>query len=295
MTITQMQYFVAAYEYGGISKAAEILHISQPSVSMAIRDLEKEYGITLFHRDNKQFRITQEGIYIYDTMKNILNQVDALETHMVNIGERNKQFCLGIPNFTGMYLLSTFVDGFRTEHPDIPFDISQGNAERAYHMLDKGTCSAAIVVESIPIPEKYESRRILSSEFVYCVSADHPLANRESVTFQDIQNEPLVLNHEDAFLTKQVKQSFLNAGLVPNILLYGIQLSLIREFVQSGKAGTFLTKELAEGFPEMVGIKLEEKIPINFSLVWPRNKCKSKKEQALINYIILKSETAENT
>ena len=63
MTITQMQYFVAVCEYGTISKSAEMLHISQPSISLAIKDLEEQLGVTLFDRENKRFQLSQE-IYV---------------------------------------------------------------------------------------------------------------------------------------------------------------------------------------------------------------------------------------
>ena len=61
MTITQMQYFVAVCEYGTISKSAEILHISQPSISLAIKDLEEQFGVILFERENKRLVLSEEG------------------------------------------------------------------------------------------------------------------------------------------------------------------------------------------------------------------------------------------
>ncbi len=289
MTIIQMQYFAAVCEYKSISKSAEMLHISQPSISMAIKDLEKEFGIKLFHRENKQFRISQEGMYIYEHIKDILSRIDALEVQMADIGSHLSRLCLGIPNFTGMYLFSNLMDDFHHEYPDINLEVKQCSSAMMFKMLDNGSCVTAIIVEPDTIPDNLEKHRVLSSEFVYCVNSGHPLAGVKAVSLSEIQHEPLILNQEESFMTKQIKKRFYDEGLVPNTLLYAAQLPLIKEFVYSGKAGTFLSKELAETFPEMAIIPLKEKIPVNFSLVWNKDRSRSKDARILIDYIVARS------
>ena len=71
--------------------------------------------------------------------------------------------------------------------------------------------------------------------------------------------------------------------------MYGVELSLIRNLVSSGQAGTFLIKELADTWPEVVTVPLTEKIPITFSLVWRKDKFQNKKTHTLIEHILLKS------
>jgi DNA-binding transcriptional LysR family regulator len=82
---------------------------------------------------------------------------------------------------------------------------------------------------------------------------------------------------------------FYLVAMLPNTILYAAQLPLIKELVNSGRAGTFLSKELAETFPEMVSIKLREKIPINFSLVWNKDRSVSRSARVLIDYIVARS------
>jgi DNA-binding transcriptional LysR family regulator len=90
-------------------------------------------------------------------------------------------------------------------------------------------------------------------------------------------------------MTRQIKKRFYDEGLVPNILLYAVQLPLIKQFVYSGKAGTFLSKELAESLPEIIAIPLKEKVPINFALVWNKDKFRSRNLRILTDYILAKS------
>lgn len=285
MTITQMQYFAAVCQYGSVSKAAEALHLSQPSISIAIKDLEKKFGLTLFHRENKQLKISQEGIYFNERIKGILNQIESLEIQMTDMGSHLNRLCIGIPNFTGMLLFPILMADFHHEYPDIGFEVTQCSSSVALKMLEDGSCDIAITVEPDIIPENFETLRVLSSEFVYCIHSGHPLAGATSIPLSDICHEPLILNQEESFMTKQIKKRFYDKGLVPNILLYAAQLPLIKDLVCSGKAGTFLCRELAETLPEIVSIPLTERIPVNFSLLWKKDSTRSKKAWVLLNYI----------
>ena len=82
MKLQQIQYFCAACRYGNITRAAGELHVSQPSISMAIRDLEKEFGLLLIQRNNKGFAMTKEGMYFYEKAEILLEQADELAQMM---------------------------------------------------------------------------------------------------------------------------------------------------------------------------------------------------------------------
>lgn len=289
MTITQMQYFVAVCEYGTISKSAEILHISQPSISLAIKDLEEQFGIALFDRENKRFQLSQEGKYMYETAKDILTQINALEVQMKELGKHRNQLCISVPILTGMFMLNYFMNDFRETHPDINFVIRQYNSPKAFKSLDEGSCDIAIIVDEDKLPGNLEKRPIFSSEFVYCVNPNHPLAKKESINLIDLKNEPIILSQENSYMAKILKTEFYNINSVPNILMYAVQLSLIRDLVSSGQAGTFLIKELAQTWPEIVTIPIKKRIPITFSLVWRKDKFHNKKTHTLIEHILSKS------
>lgn len=294
MTITQMQYFVAVCEYGTISKSAETLHISQPSISLAIKDLEEQFGVTLFDRENKRFQLTQEGRYMYEVTKNILNQINALEVQMRDLGKHQNRLCISVPILTGMFMLNLFMNDFRKTHPDIQFIIRQYNSPHAFKSLDDGSCDVAIIVDGEKLPANLEKKQIFESEFVFCVNSAHPLAEKESIHLVELKHDPIVLSQENSYMAKILKTEFYKANSVPNILMYGVQLSLIRDLVCSGQAGTFLIKELADTWPEVSVIPLKEKIPITFSLVWRKDKFLNKKANTLIKHILARAEQLSN-
>lgn len=290
MTITQMQYFVAVCEYGTISKSAEMLHISQPSISLAIKDLEEQFGVALFDRENKRFQLSQEGQYMYEVTKNILNQINALEVQMKDLGKHQNQLCIAVPILTGMFMLNFFMNDFRKMYPDIHFIIRQYNSPKAFKALDDGSCDVAIIVDGEKLPGNLEKKPIFHSEFVFCINPNHPLASQESIHLINLKNEPIVLSQENSYMAKILKTEFYKANSVPNILMYGVQLSLIRNLVCSGQAGTFLIKELADTWPDTAVVPLKEKIPITFSLVWRKDKFLNKRTNILIKHILSKAD-----
>ena len=95
MKLHQLQYFCAACRNGNITRAAAELHVSQPSISMAIRELENEFGILLLQRNNKGFEITREGTYFYERATVLLEQADELNQMMCDMGIRESGLTWG--------------------------------------------------------------------------------------------------------------------------------------------------------------------------------------------------------
>jgi DNA-binding transcriptional LysR family regulator len=286
MTITQMQYFVAVCEYGTISKSAEIMHISQPSISLAIKDLEEQFGIALFDRENKRFQLSQEGKYMYEVAKDILTQIKALEDQLTDLGKHRNQLCLSVPIHTGKFMLNFFMNDFRKVYPDIHFIIRQYNSPMAFKSLHDGSCDVAIIVDDEKIPLNLEKKPVFNSEFIFCINPNHPLAKEEAINLVNLKNDPVILSEENSYMAKILKTAFYNANSVPNILMYGVQLSLIQDMVSSGLAGTFLIKELADTWPDVVTVPLKQKIPITFSLVWRKDKFLNRETRTLIEHIL---------
>lgn len=285
MTISQMQYFHAVCEYGSISKASAVLHVSQPTISVSIKELESEFDLPLFLRENKQMILTQEGEFFREQVSILLSEFDRLAHHMSSLGKSNNEINLIMPVFSAAHLFTTFAESFSATRRDCIFKVHQGNAEASLKALECGTSDLAILVDNDPLPPKFESFPVLSTEFFYCVSSSHPLAGKDVVTMSDLCNEPLILNQEDSYMTKQVKQRFYDLGLAPKVLLYAVQLSLIENILVSGKAGTFLTKEVYQSLPDVVAIPLEQPIKLRYVLAWKATSYMNRNTRAFVEYI----------
>jgi len=193
MKLTQLFYFCCACDCGTINMAAKKLHISQPTISMAIHELEAEFGVMLLQRNNKGFSLTREGQYFYEKASNILAESHQLEEIMLDMGNRRKRINLGIPPMIGTFLFPLLYQGFHSLYPDIELISQEGSSEELAALLDENKLDLAIVTSNLISDKQYDKLLIRETELVFCIRPDHPLAKRESVSVEDIADIPLVL------------------------------------------------------------------------------------------------------
>ena len=113
MKLYQLRYFSAVCSCGHVTKAAEELHVSQPSVSNAIKELEDEFGVNLFHRINNRLTPTQEGLTFLDRAVKILELADDTQSLMTEMGSRKRQVKVGVPPMIGTFLLPKLFKDFK--------------------------------------------------------------------------------------------------------------------------------------------------------------------------------------
>ncbi|HWQ80061.1 MAG TPA: LysR family transcriptional regulator [Anaerovoracaceae bacterium] len=272
MKFFQLRYFQAACKYNGVSKAAEILHVSQPSISIAIGDLEKEFGVSLFCRTNKQFTLTQEGSFFLSKVNEILAQVDALSQQMNDMGSHKNIINFGLIPIAGSYLFPALFDEFRSKKPEVQIVIQEYGLQKAIRSVEDGDSDLAIILVESKKSEQLDGIVILNTEYLFCVDKSHPLANLKQIDLDRLATESLILFQKETYLTSEIKKRFYQQGLVPNVLLYAVHLPLIIELLASGKEGTFLTKEAAAQIPNIVAIPLTDPMPVSFALVWKKGK-----------------------
>ena len=118
MNLTQLKYFYAVCEYKTISKAAEHLFITQPSLSNAIKELEREFGVTLFVRRYKGIELTKEGETLFKMGKELLTQFEHTEHIMKEMGKERKILRLGIPPMIGSLILPDIYNVFQKKYTD---------------------------------------------------------------------------------------------------------------------------------------------------------------------------------
>ena len=270
MKLQQIQYFCAACRYGNITRAAGELHVSQPSISMAIRDLEKEFGLHLIQRNNKGFAMTKEGMYFYEKAEILLEQADDLAQMMRDMGNQRKRINLGIPPMIGTFLFPGMYKEFRRLFPDIVMNSREGGSRDLLEMLDENVLDFAILPTNQISGNAYNILPLTETETVFCVSRSHPLAGREQISIQEIKDEPLIMFSDGFYQNVVIKERFEREGLRPNIIHYSSQFYTIREFISDGIAAGFMFRSIADTVPEIRGISLKEPIGIRIGLVWKK-------------------------
>lgn len=272
MTISQMRHFQAVCLYGNVTRAAESMHITQPSISNSIRELECEFGINLFHRINKRFSLTHEGEFFLKKVTAILEQVDILTRHMQDFGGQQNRIRIGVPPMIGTFLFPSIFDAFHDAHPEIEIEIAEHGSLRIRELVTAEELDVAISVADREQDHTFNVVPICNTHLLYCVAGCHPLADRKHLDLSDFIEEPIILFKDDSVQNTILINRFTKLGIQPQILLSSTQLYTIKKIISNGKAGAFLFREIAAMETDLIGIPLTDPVEMDICLIWKKDR-----------------------
>ena len=192
MELRQLSSFVAVAEELHFRRAAERLHLAQPSVSQQIRTLEAELGVRLFERNRRGAALTAAGEALLPEARELLAGAEraASVARSTGKGERGRLRLSLTRSLTGG-IAGAIVDAYRTEYPDVELELSVGNTMLHVEQLLEGDIDAGFVRP--PLEQAGLDELVLGREPMVCVlPRDHPLTKRTMVRPQDLHGEPLV-------------------------------------------------------------------------------------------------------
>lgn len=194
MEIRVLRYFLAVVREEGINKAADYLHITQPTLSRQMAQLEDEIGVKLFHKEGRKLTLTNEGMLLRRRAEEILNLVDKTEKELIEQEEMLEgRIVIGSGELKAMQGLPQIIDAFHQKYPRVTFDIYTANADTIKDEMEKGLVDIGILLEPIDIT-KFDFIRLKQKErWVVLMRPDDPLAQQESVSAKDLGNKPLIL------------------------------------------------------------------------------------------------------
>lgn len=193
MEIRVLKYFLTVAREGSITRAAEILHVTQPTLSRQILELERETGVKLLDRGSCHVSLTSDGLFLKRRAEEIVDLVDKTEKELS--GNKTVE---GTVNCAGGELLvmdhfSDLIMRFQEKHPLVRFDINTDITGRVNEKMDSGLIDTAIFVRPFDA-EKYDYVPIgPEARFCAAMRTDDPLAQKEHVTREDLAGKKLVL------------------------------------------------------------------------------------------------------
>lgn len=284
MTLDQLRYFQAVCQYNSVSRASQVLNISQPSVSSAIGKLEKEFRVMLFTRQNKRLILTKEGAILLDLANDLLSRTENVVKTMYDLND-NKVLNLGIPPMLSSLILPILYSNFFKNHPDFKINIIEDDRSGLIRMLEENKISMAFLPHDKPFDSRFNAQHLIELANVCCVSKKHKLAKKESVNIQDLKNEPLILFKNSFFQTERILEQFKQHGCTPNILLDTAQVSTVQNIVSKGLAIGFVFEFLLKTTPELIGIPFDPPMHTQISLVWKKGEYLSGHMNSLIKFV----------
>jgi len=285
LKLTQLRYFQAACRLGSITAAAEYLHISQPSVSAAIRELETEFGITLLNRRYRGFSLTQAGQVLLEQADSLLAHAARVETVMTDLATQKRQIRLGIPPMIGSLLLPRLYQDFFSQMPGLDVTITEGGRRELLQLLAENQLDIMFLPHGKTMDPGYTSVVVTQLETVCCVSPKHPLSGMKQLRIRDLAQESLVLFKNSFFQTEAILQRFADNHMEPKVLLNTNQLSTIHKLISSGVAAGFLFRDLVSPLDNIVPIPLEPPMYSLISLVWKSSNPNLQAMEPLIRFV----------
>lgn len=244
MDIRKLEYFEAVSRLGNFTKAAEELHVAQPSISNAIKSLEEELGVKLFARDKRNVALTYEGKTFRTKVVQILELVDNTVDEMRGMSkERNNIINIGIPPVVGGTILPKIFGDFQKNYPEIKIQILELGSNAIKKAIEDNEIDLGFYVLPKKKDDKLETIEVLKGDIKVVLSKDHPLASQDVIDIRDTLNEKIIHVPEHTFVRKNIDGQFKKYKVEPDILVVPEQLLNTLSLVEKNLGITFVLGE----------------------------------------------------
>lgn len=209
MEIRVLRYFLTVAREGSITRAANFLHLTQPTLSRQLQDLEKELGQKLFVRGSHNISLTPEGMILRKRAEEIVDMVDKTESVFRSISDTvSGDIYIGGGETESMKYIAEVVKNMQDEYPAIKYHLYSGNAEDVTERLDKGLLDFGILIQPTDL-SKYEYITLPSKDvWGVLMKKNSTLASKEEIKLDDLYGLPLICSRQVVRRTS-VKNDFL--------------------------------------------------------------------------------------
>ncbi len=197
MEIRTLRYFLAVAREENMTRASEVLHVSQPTLSKQIQALEEELGKKLFIRHSFRIELTEEGILLRKRAEDLVSMADKIAGEFAALGDiTGGDVYFGLAETYQIRTLARVIRRFKQVYPGLRYHITSGDTEQVTEKLDRGLLDFAVLAQD-PDTAKYHSLRFPESDIWGLVlPTNHPLASRESICADDLAGLPLFCSEQ---------------------------------------------------------------------------------------------------
>ncbi len=197
MEIRTLRYFLAVAREENMSRAADLLHVTQPTLSKALKSLEDELGKKLFTRRSFSISLTEEGVLLRKRAEDLVSMADKIEQEFISLDDiSGGDIYFGLAESWQIRHLAGEIREFKKKYPDLRYHITSGDTEQVTEKLDKGLLDFAAIFET-PDERKYNYIPFPEADFFGAVvPADSELAKKERITAEDLEGLPLFTSEQ---------------------------------------------------------------------------------------------------
>ena len=283
MELRVLNYFLMVAREENITKAAQLLHITQPTLSRQIAQLEEELGVKLFQRSNHNIILTDDGMLLKRRAQELVSLAEKTKQEFSYGEEISGVVSIGSGELKSMQFLSEAIVSFRQKYPKVRFEIYSGNSDHIKERIERGLLDLGLLLEPVDIG-KYDFMHTNEKEEWYAlVSENSPLAKKDIVTPRDFCDIPLIFTCRE-LVQNQIYNWLGEYADEDNITASGNLLYNIAILARS-ELGAVITIRLDCEYHGMKYIPLSPKIESGTVLVWKKTQTFSRATEAFISHV----------
>jgi LysR family hydrogen peroxide-inducible transcriptional activator len=263
MELSQLRYAVAIAETGNFTRAAERCHVTQPSLSQQILNLEGEVGHKLFHRLGRKAVLTEAGITFIERARRILFEVENAAKELSDHPSMDRRITVGALPTIMPYLLMPLIARCRTEHPNLLIHAREDFRPDLVRGVVEGELDLAVV--TLPVKDHRVSiESLLTEPLLLVVGKGHPFASRAEININDIAEETFVTTADSSTLNAQIRSIFGDHHFTLKIGFSCAQVTTLKTFVAMGVGISILpqTMRIPEDRDRLVYLRLTGSTPV---------------------------------
>lgn len=282
-----LRYFLTIVSEGNISAAANLLHITQPTLSRQIKDLENELGVTLFQRNGRYMSLTKEGHYLAEQARNIIGLVDKTVSNIQLSQDIYGEVTIGIAESKVITHVIKTMKCLRMNHKNIKFDTYSGNGEQILEKLDNGLLDFGIVVE--PINKlNYESLPLAESDtWGVLTKVDSDFKDVSHITADMLKDQPLIISKQDGVKTMIANMVNIDVAELNIVATYNLLYNASLMVKEGLGHAICLDGIINTDNTDLRFITFNPQITSNLSMIWKKDKPLSQAAQLFLDMLRL--------
>lgn len=275
MDIRHFQYFLEVARQGSFTKAAASLYITQPTISKMIRNMEEEWGVTLFHRQGKGIELTDAGRIMYQQAQHMVEAFDRVSAELGDLMNLKRgHLRIGLPPMIGSSFFPVVIGQFHRKYPQITIHLIEDGAKKVESDVASGETDIGVAV--LPVDEEvFHYYSFVEENLRLLVHPSHRLAQRDKVSLAELAEEPFVLFREDFTLHDRIIRECVKAGFDPKVVYESSQWDLISGMVAANLGIALLPETIcAEIDASRVAILplVQPTIPWQLGMIWRKDR-----------------------
>mgnify|MGYP002536939983 CR=1 FL=1 len=284
MTLRHLKVFIAVYQEKSVTRAAELLHMTQPTVTRAVQEIEQYYGIHLFERLKHRLYVTESGRQFYIHALELVNSFDTMEMEFRNWDEFGI-LRVGASIRLGNLLLPKVIADFQNQHPDLRIKVTVSNGEQLKESLLNNQLDLAMIDGSIA-EEHLHKEKFAEDRLVLILPPDDPICYVDTLSLNDLRRSRFLLRENGSVCRSYLNHVFAVHGLPLEPAWESTSTQAIIQAVSAGLGISFLPeqlvkKDIREGTVATREIVDESFVRENY-FVWHKSKFLAKSARELM-------------